>query len=82
MTPFHRALIGILPAWRSLVRRELPMWGVIRRRRLTPARDAALRAEFRCALCDWQEDCRQLLAGGRAKPGYRCPNARLLRRQP
>lgn len=80
MSPFYRALISVLPAWRSLAAHDLPLWTFIKRRKLVPVRAEALRAEFRCALCGWQAQCRQLIARGRTKPGYRCPNAKLLRR--
>jgi hypothetical protein len=80
MTPFYRALIGILPAWRSLASRDLPLWTFLRRRRLTPARDEALLAEFRCALCDSQAECKARISRGRTRPGSGCPNAALLRR--
>jgi hypothetical protein len=80
VTPFHRALIAILPAWRPLAVRELPVWGFLLRRRPAPSRDEALRAEFRCALCTQQRTCRRRLARGRRRPAERCPNAELLRR--
>ncbi len=80
MSPFYRALISILPAWRTLASHDLPLWTFVKRRRLAPARNQALRAEFRCAMCDWQSQCKALIARGRTKPGYRCPNAELLRR--
>lgn len=80
MSPFYRALISILPAWRTLASHDLPLWIFIKRRKLSPERNEALRAEFRCAMCDWQSQCKGLIARGRTKPGYRCPNAELLRR--
>jgi hypothetical protein len=80
MTPFYRALIGILPAWRALASHDLPLWAFIKRRRLSPGRDEALLAEFRCALCDSQTECRALISRGRTKPGSGCPNAAFLRR--
>ena len=78
MTPFHRALIGIVPAWRALARRDLPLWTFIRRRRLS--RNEALLAEFRCALCGSQTGCKARISRGRITPGSGCPNAALLRR--
>ena len=80
MTPFYRALIGIVPAWRTLARRDLPLWTFIKRRRLSPARNAVLLAQFRCALCDSQTGCKARISRGRITPGSACPNAALLRR--
>lgn len=80
MTPFYRALIGIVPAWRTLARRELPLWTFLKRRRLSPARNEALLAEFRCALCESQTECKARISRGRITPGSGCPNAALLRR--
>jgi hypothetical protein len=80
MTAFSRALLAILPAWRSLVDHRLPLWGFMTRRGSGIGRAQILRAELRCAVCDWQAACRQRLARGRHKPGRRCPNAAILRR--
>jgi hypothetical protein len=76
MTRFAHALFGILPAWRRLCDRQLPLWRFHRRRQRLH-RVEALRAELRCGQCDARARCRSRIAHRRAGPVAGCPNASL-----
>jgi hypothetical protein len=74
MTTFARTLFAVLPAWRPLRSRGLPLWLFLGpHARLS--RVEALRADVRCAACDRQSLCRRRAARGASRPPAGCPNA-------
>ncbi len=77
MSPFARSLVGILPAWRCLCDRKLPLWTLLGRRARALGRLQALEAEERCAPCRSRARCRQRIAAGLSGPARRCPNTQL-----
>lgn len=79
MTTFAHVLYGLLPEWRSLCDRCLPLWSFRRRARLS--RLEALRAERRCRLCDARTQCRSRIARHLSRPVAGCPNAQLFARR-
>lgn len=72
MTRFAHALFGIVPAWRDLCDRRLPLWGFLGRR----ARVARLHA-LRCQACDLRPRCKRRVSSGSSRPARGCPNAEL-----
>ena len=51
VSPFARALVGILPVWRGLCDRRLPLWTLLGRRAHALGRLQAVQAELRCIAC-------------------------------
>jgi hypothetical protein len=76
MTPFARASFGVLPAWRPLRDRRLPLWAFLSPHTRLP-RAESLRADLRCRLCDSHARCRRRIAVGASTPRNGCPNAEL-----
>jgi hypothetical protein len=72
MTRFGHVLFALLPGWRGLCDKRLPLWGFYRKRARLP-RLEALRAERRCRLCAARPHCKARSAG----PVAGCPNAGL-----
>ena len=80
VSPFARSLVGILPVWRGLCDRKLPLWTLLGRRARALGRLQALEAEERCAPCRSRPRCRQRIAAGLSGPARGCPNSHLLAR--
>ncbi len=73
-------LVGILPDWRKLVGHRLPIHAFLRRQGAqVDDRDALVRAEMRCAVCEASAQCERRLAAGADSPLAGCPNSELLR---
>ena len=71
-------LIGILPDWRRMIGRRLPVHAFLRRQGEPLDGRAAQQAELRCAMCGAKAQCEQRLAAGERSPIAGCPNPELL----
>ena len=74
MKLFTQALAGIVPAWRDLCDRRLPLWTMLGRRARSLRRLEAIRAQLRCERCHLQPRCRRRLAAKLYGPARGCPN--------
>jgi hypothetical protein len=77
VSPFARSLVGILPAWRGLRDRRLPLWALLGRRAQAVGRLQALEAELHCIACRSQPLCRRRIAARLPGPVRGCPNRQL-----
>jgi hypothetical protein len=77
VTSFTQALAGILPDWRHLCDRRLPLWGLLGPRGRSIRRLEALKAALSCGGCRLQPRCRRRIVAGVHGPARHCPNAAL-----